>query len=76
LRQVVEEWTRIGQEAVEPGGGVPTDGQQAAFATFAVANQQGAGGRIRQVARLFAWQVEVGSGVGWDDAAAAELGER
>ena len=123
--QVVEERAGFGEVAVEPGGGAFADGQQAAFAVLALADEQGAGGGIvvavievghfgaadaggveefedgavaqaegiggvgdgeqaldflvaegfREVAGLFARQVEVGGGVGGDDAGAAEPGE-
>jgi hypothetical protein len=125
LRQVVEERAGFAEKTVEPGGGALADGEHAAFAVFAFAHDQGAGGGIvvavvevghfaaadtgcveefehgavaetkrisgvgdgeesldflfaegfRELGALFAGQVEIGGGVGWDDAGAAEPGE-
>jgi hypothetical protein len=43
---MVEERAGFGEKAVEPGGGALADGQHAALAVFALANDQGAGGGI------------------------------
>ena len=43
LRQVVDEWARLGEEAVEPGGGALADGQHAVLAVLALADEEGAG---------------------------------
>ena len=115
---MVEERAGFGEEAVEPGGGAFADGEQAAFAVFAFAHDEGAGGGVvvavveighfaaadaggveefedgavaqaegvggiwngeevvdflfvegfGELGVLFARQVEVGGGVGWDGA--------
>ena len=46
LGQVVEEGTGFGQEAGKPGGGVLTDGEEAVFAAFAFADEEGLGGGV------------------------------
>jgi len=47
--QLFKERTGFGQEAVEPSGGAPTHGQQAALVVLAVADEQGACGILHNL---------------------------